>query len=133
MVLALVIENYPDQTLGETVDVDSLVWDGYQTYLKDQVRTERIVLDTVKSHVKTPAEHPALGLYVPRYIFNPIYLIVTSGDLPKVSHKVVWRRVGLAGHCQRHDKRRPGRPSKTFVDTLKRDDGWPTLLSLPPA
>lgn len=37
MVLALVIENYPDQTLGETVDVDSLVWDGYQAYFKDQI------------------------------------------------------------------------------------------------
>ena len=60
------------------------------------------------------------------------------GDLPKVSDKVAWRRLGLAGHCQRHEelpayhlvlwepthgKRRSGRPSTIFVDTLKRDVG----------
>ena len=37
MVLALVIENYPEQTLGDVLDIDSLVWEGYQNYLKDQV------------------------------------------------------------------------------------------------
>ena len=58
------------------------------------------------------------------------------GDLPKVLDKVAWRRLGLAGHCQRHEKLpayhlvlrepihvkcRPGRPSTTFLDILKRD------------
>ena len=48
------------------------------------------------------------------------------GDLSKVSDKVAWRRLGLAGHSQRHkepahDKRHPGRGSTTFVDRLKRD------------
>ena len=58
------------------------------------------------------------------------------GDFPKVSDKVTWRRLRLTGHCQRHEeilahhlvlwkaihgKRRPGRPSTLFVDTLKRE------------
>ena len=60
------------------------------------------------------------------------------GDLPKVSDKVAWRKLGLVGPCQRyeelpayhfvlwkltHGKRRPWRPSTTVVDTLKRDVG----------
>ena len=70
------------------------------------------------------------------------------GDLPKVSDKVAWRRVALAGYCQRrkelpahhlvlweptHGKRRPGRLTTTFEDTFERDVGGPTLPSLPPA
>ena len=66
-------------------------------------------------------------------------------DLPKISDKVAWRRLGIAGHCQRHEelpahhlvlwepthgKRRPGRPSTTFVDTLKRDVGTANTAEL---
>ena len=46
------------------------------------------------------------------------------GDLPKVSDKVAWRRLGLAGHCQRHEDlsaHHSGRPSTTFVDTLLKE------------
>ena len=67
-------------------------------------------------------------------------LFILYRDLPKakVSDRVAWRRLGLAGNCQGHEelpmyhlilwetthsKRRPGRPSITFVDTLKRDVG----------
>ena len=60
------------------------------------------------------------------------------GDLSKVSDKVAWRSLGLAGRCQGHEelpvhhrvlweptngKSRPGRSSTTFVNTLKRDVG----------
>ena len=37
MVLSLVIEYNPDQTLGDTIDVDELVWEGHNFYLNDQV------------------------------------------------------------------------------------------------
>ena len=67
------------------------------------------------------------------------------GDLPKVSYKVAWSRLGLAGNCQRHEelpahhlvlwepthgKRRPGRPSTTFVDTLKTDVNTSKISSM---
>ena len=42
MVLSLVVEYHPEQTLGDTIDVDDLVWEGHDLYLKDQVRTDRI-------------------------------------------------------------------------------------------
>lgn len=38
MVMALVVENYPDQPLWDTVDVDDLVYEGHKIYLKEQVR-----------------------------------------------------------------------------------------------
>lgn len=38
MVLSLVIEYHPEQTLGDTIDVDELVRDGHKFYLKDQMR-----------------------------------------------------------------------------------------------
>jgi len=37
MVLSLVVEYHPEQTLGDTIDVDDLVWEGHNLYLKDQV------------------------------------------------------------------------------------------------
>ena len=37
MVLSLVVECRPEQTLGDVIDVDRLVWEGHQMYLKDQV------------------------------------------------------------------------------------------------
>ena len=37
MVLSLVNEYHPEQTLGDTIDVDELVWEGHNLYLKDQV------------------------------------------------------------------------------------------------
>lgn len=37
MVLSLVVEYHPEQTLGETIDVDDLVFEGHSLYLKDQV------------------------------------------------------------------------------------------------
>ena len=60
------------------------------------------------------------------------------GDLPKVSDKVAWRRLGLAGHCQRHEELpahhlvlwEPYPPSTTFVDTLKRDVGAANIAEL---
>ncbi|XP_031550918.1 phosphorylase b kinase regulatory subunit alpha, liver isoform-like isoform X2 [Actinia tenebrosa] len=36
MVLALVVESYPNQPLWDTVDVDDLVYEGYQIYLREQ-------------------------------------------------------------------------------------------------
>ena len=60
------------------------------------------------------------------------------GKLPKLSEKVRARRLRLAGHCVRHEdevasnlilwdplhgRRSRGRPSTTFIDTLKRDTG----------
>lgn len=37
MVLSLVVEYHPEQTLGDTIDVDELVFEGHSLYLKDQV------------------------------------------------------------------------------------------------
>lgn len=37
MVLALVVESYPDQPLWDTVDVDDIIFEGHQIYLKEQV------------------------------------------------------------------------------------------------
>ena len=60
------------------------------------------------------------------------------GKLPKLSEKIRARRLRLAGHCVRHEdevasnlilwdplhgRRSRGRPSTTFIDTLKRDTG----------
>ena len=60
------------------------------------------------------------------------------GNLPRLSDKVAWRRLGLVGHCFRnnnllasrlilwepsHGHRARGRPPSTFVNTLKRDVG----------
>ena len=67
------------------------------------------------------------------------------GTLPRISDKVAWRRLGLAGHCFRHKellagelvlwepthgRRGRGRPSATFIDTLKRDLGTDDKLVL---
>ena len=67
------------------------------------------------------------------------------GTLPRISDKVAWRRLGLAGHCFRHKellagelvlwepthgRRGRGRPSATFIDTLKRDLGTDDKLEL---
>ena len=69
---------------------------------------------------------------------NVGFILAIFGDLPKVSDKVACRRLGVAGHCQRHEelsahhtvlwepthgKHRPGRTSTIFVETLKRDVG----------
>ena len=57
--------------------------------------------------------------------------------LPRVSDKVAWRRLRLAGHCYRqgnlagklvlweprHGHRSRGCPPSTFIDTLKREVG----------
>ena len=43
MVLSLVVEYHPEQTLGDTIDVDDLVWEGHNLYLTDQVRMDSIV------------------------------------------------------------------------------------------
>ena len=49
MVLSLVVEYNPAQTLGETIDVDALVWEGHSLYLKDQVSGEiRLVCNSGK-------------------------------------------------------------------------------------
>ena len=62
---------------------------------------------------------------------------VLYASLPRVSDKIAWRRLGLAGHCFRHSSltgdlilweprhglRSRGRPPSTFVNTLKRDVG----------
>ena len=63
---------------------------------------------------------------------------VLYGDLPRVTDRVAWRRMGLVGHCYRHKDilashlvlwepihgyRRPGRPASTLLDTLKGDAG----------
>ncbi|XP_073254168.1 phosphorylase b kinase regulatory subunit alpha, skeletal muscle isoform-like isoform X1 [Porites lutea] len=37
MVLSLVVEYHPEQTLGDTIDVDELVWEGHNLYLNDQI------------------------------------------------------------------------------------------------
>lgn len=37
MVLSLVVEYHPEQTLGDTIDVDELVFEGHSLYLNDQV------------------------------------------------------------------------------------------------
>jgi len=45
MVLSLVVEYHPEQTLGDTIDVDDLVWEGHNLYLKDQVGMDRIIVE----------------------------------------------------------------------------------------
>ena len=60
MVLSLVIEYHPEQTLGDTIDVDELVFEGHNLYLKDQVnrntvlhlgRVQLILHQVVDAHV----------------------------------------------------------------------------------
>ena len=63
-------------------------------------------------------------------------------ELPKLSKKIQSRRLGLAGHCHRHEElavqrlvlwepthgtRRRGRQQLTYVDNLKRDTGLRTV------
>ena len=45
MVLSLVVEYHPEQTLGDTIDVDDLVWEGHNLYLKDQVGMDSMKVD----------------------------------------------------------------------------------------
>ena len=60
------------------------------------------------------------------------------GDLQKISDKIKERRLRFAGHCCRradeavsrlllwspkHGKRKPGRPSLTYIDQLQLDTG----------
>lgn len=47
MVLSLVVEYHPEQTLGDTIDVDELVWEGHNLYLKDQVGIQRFLLTSL--------------------------------------------------------------------------------------
>ena len=46
VVLSLVIEYHLEQTLGDTIDVDDLVWEGHKFYLKDQVRRKDEVYES---------------------------------------------------------------------------------------
>jgi len=57
--------------------------------------------------------------------------------IPKLSDKIRTRRLKFAGHClrskeivadlvlwtPRHGKRRPGRPTATYLDMLRKDTG----------
>ena len=49
MVLSLVVEYHPEQTLGDTIDVDELVWEGHNLYLNDQV-SDMITLVILETH-----------------------------------------------------------------------------------
>lgn len=49
MVLSLVVEYHPEQTLGDTIDVDELVWEGHNLYLNDQV-SDMIHLLSLEAH-----------------------------------------------------------------------------------
>ena len=63
---------------------------------------------------------------------------ILYGDLPRITDRIAWRRLGIAGHCYRHKElpasqlvlwepahgwRKQGRPVTTFIDTLKEDTG----------
>jgi len=41
------VEYHPEQTLGDTIDVDDLVWEGHNLYLKDQVGMDRIIVEAL--------------------------------------------------------------------------------------
>ena len=70
----------------------------------------------------------------------------TYGDLPRLTDRIAWRRLGIAGHCYRHRElpasqlvlwepthgwRKPGRPATTFLNILQGDIGATTSAELP--
>lgn len=58
MVLSLVIEYNPDQTLGDTIDVDELVWEGHNFYLNDQMNIKG---DSTMCCARPPQEKISCG------------------------------------------------------------------------
>ena len=66
--------------------------------------------------------------------------------LPRLTDRIAWRRLGIAGHCYRHrelpasqlvlwepthGRRKPGRPATTFLNILQDDIGATTSAELP--
>ena len=72
--------------------------------------------------------------------------VTLYGDLPRLTDRIAWRRLGIAGHCYRHrelpgsqlvlwepthGRRKPGRPATTFLNILQDDIGATTSAELP--
>ena len=72
--------------------------------------------------------------------------VTLYGDLPRLTDRIAWRRLGIAGHCHRHRelpasqlvlwepthaRRKPGRPPTTFLNILQDDIGATTSAELP--
>ena len=72
--------------------------------------------------------------------------VTLYGDLPRLTDRIAWRRLGIAGHCYRHrelpasqlvlwepthGRRKPGRPPTTFLNILQDDIGATTSAELP--
>lgn len=79
MVLSLVVECRPEQTLGDVIDVDRLVWEGHQMYLKDQViksfpefRPSFFPLCCLQVFLLFPVFFPPFLLAFPSFSLSPI-------------------------------------------------------------
>ena len=72
--------------------------------------------------------------------------VTLYGDLPRLTDRIAWRRLGIAGHCYRnrelpasrlvlweptHGWRKPGRPATTFLNILQDNTGATTSAELP--
>ena len=72
--------------------------------------------------------------------------VTLYGDLPRLTDRIAWRRLGIAGHCYRHrelpasqlvlwepthGRRKPGRPPTTFLNILQDDIGATTSAEIP--
>ena len=72
--------------------------------------------------------------------------VTLYGDLPRLTDRIAWRRLGIAGHCYRHrelpasqlvlwepthGRRKPGRPPTTFLNIVQDDIGATTSAELP--
>lgn len=69
MVLSLVVEYHPEQTLGDTIDVDELVFEGHSLYLKDQVGEGQSFSFSLRSVLNKPDCYACLRKGVRKTIF----------------------------------------------------------------
>ena len=71
--------------------------------------------------------------------------VTLYGDLPRLTDRIAWRRLGIAGHCYRHRElpvsqlvlwepthgwQKPGIPATTFLNILQDDTGATTSAEL---
>ena len=77
---------------------------------------------------------------------NHVPNVTLYGDLPRLTDRIAWRRLGISGHCYRHRElsasqlvlwepthgwRKPGSPAATFLNILQDDTGATTSAELP--
>lgn len=95
MVLSLVVEYHPEQTLGDTIDVDELVFEGHSLYLKDQMNIKG---DSTMCCARLPHEKISCGgaAGICRYFYDT----APSGRFGTMTYfsRVVAKRVSHLPH-----------------------------------